>query len=148
MFAKSLAPAKICSATSKPRQLGTHNRFMATAGDAQRCKYLSWRWQRQSSPNTYGSSTIGGKKPTVCSIAMPFCSRYTQASSLVSNPTSRFGSSNRGRRVKISFRAPRPNFAAQPALLVIWVSHCFSAIANTFFFYSTAIANLMQDESD
>ena len=86
------------------------------------------------SPNTYGSSTIGGKKPTVCSIAMPFCSRYTQASSLVSNPTSRFGSSNRGRRVKISFRAPRPNFAAQPALLVIWVSHCFSAIANTFFF--------------
>lgn len=67
------------------------------------------------SPNTYGSSTIGGKKPTVCSIAMPFCSRYTQASSLVSNPTSRFGSSNRGRRVKISFMGTPSQFRCSAA---------------------------------
>src|SRR5216683_6967557 len=73
-------------------------------------------------PNVCGSSTIGVKKSTVCTSAMPSPSRYTPASSLVSKPTSTFGSVGRGKRRKTESSNPGLSFAAQPAALTIAVS--------------------------
>src|SRR5665213_1181914 len=48
-------------------------------------------------PKSYGSSTIGVKKSTVCTIASSSVSRYTPASSLVLIPTSTLGSVGAGK---------------------------------------------------
>src|SRR6266436_6698777 len=73
-------------------------------------------------PKVYGSSTIGVKKSTVCTIAISGLSRYTPASSLVSKPTSTFGSVGRGKRRKTESSNPGLSFAAQPAALTMAVS--------------------------
>src|SRR5439155_8909303 len=54
--------------------------------------------------------------------AMPSPSRYTPASSLVSKPTSTFGSVGRGKRRKTKSSNPGLSFAAQPAALTMAVS--------------------------
>src|SRR5467141_954072 len=73
-------------------------------------------------PNVCGSSTMGVKKSTVCTSAIPSPSRYTPASSLVSKPTSTFGSVGRGKRRKTESSNPGLSFAAQPAALTMAVS--------------------------
>src|SRR6267378_1234966 len=73
-------------------------------------------------PNVNGSSTIGVKKSTVCTSAISGLSRYTPASSLVSKPTSTFGSVGRGKRRKTESSNPGLSFAAQPAALTMAVS--------------------------
>src|SRR6267154_1325417 len=73
-------------------------------------------------PKVYGSSTIGVKKSTVCTIAISGPSKYTPASSLVSKPTSTFGSVGRGKRRKMESSNPGLSFAAQPAALTMAVS--------------------------
>src|SRR6266481_1114890 len=73
-------------------------------------------------PKVCGSSTIGVKKSTVCTSAISGLSRYTPASSLVSNPTSTFGSVGRGKRRKTESSNPGLSFAAQPAALTMAVS--------------------------
>src|SRR5947207_10382732 len=74
------------------------------------------------SPNVRGSSTIGVKKSTVCTSAVFSSSRYTPASSLVSNPTSTLGSVCRGNCRKTESSVPGLSFAAQPAALAIVVN--------------------------
>src|SRR6266403_3987349 len=73
-------------------------------------------------PNVNGSSTMGVKKSTVCTSAISRLSRYTPASSLVSKPTSTFGSVGRGKRRKTESSNPGLSFAAQPAALTMAVS--------------------------
>src|SRR6267378_2504787 len=73
-------------------------------------------------PKVCASSTIGVKKSTVCTIAISGLSRYTPASSLVSKPTSTFGSVGRGKRRKTESSNPGLSFAAQPAALTMAVS--------------------------
>src|SRR5437660_4113840 len=65
---------------------------------------------------------MGVKKSTVCTIAISGLSRYTPASSLVSKPTSTFGSDGRGKRRKTESSNPGLSFAAQPAALTMAVS--------------------------
>src|SRR5260370_8217762 len=55
-------------------------------------------------------------------MAISGLSRYTPASSLVSKPTSTFGSVGRGKRRKTESSNPGLSFAAQPAALTIAVS--------------------------
>src|ERR1700704_1743816 len=67
-------------------------------------------------PEAYASSTIGGKKSSVSTIATSGATRYTAASSLGFRPTSRsagLGCCCRGRRTCAS--GPGPNLAPQPA---------------------------------
>src|SRR5260370_32051867 len=65
---------------------------------------------------------IGVKKSTVCTIAISGLNRYTPASSLLSKPTSTFGSVGRGKRRKMESSNPGLSFAAQPAALTMAVS--------------------------
>src|SRR5260370_6664785 len=65
---------------------------------------------------------MGVKKSTVCTSAISWLSRYTPASSLVSKPTSTFGSVGRGKRRKTESSNPGLSFAAQPAALTMAVS--------------------------
>ena len=65
-------------------------------------------------PNQYGSSTGGVMKSTVLMNARSGATRYTAASSLVSNPTSRFGSSDGLRYFSASETTVGPILAAQP----------------------------------
>src|SRR5580700_2779802 len=65
---------------------------------------------------------MGVKKSTVWTIAISGLSRYTPASSLVSKPTSTFGSVGRGKRRKMESSNPGLSFAAQPAALTMAVS--------------------------
>src|SRR5688572_5885178 len=67
-------------------------------------------------PEAYASSTIGGKKSSVSTIAMSGATRYTAASSLGFSPTSSSAGLAccwRGRRTCAS--GPGPSFAPQPA---------------------------------
>src|SRR6266849_11064068 len=73
-------------------------------------------------PYVCGSSTMGVKKSTVWTSAISGLSRYTPASSLVSKPTSTFGSVGRGKRRKTESSNPGLSFAAQPAALTMAVS--------------------------
>src|SRR5260370_40989075 len=73
-------------------------------------------------PNVCGSSTIGVKKSTVCTSAISGPSLYTPASSLVSKPTSTFGSVDRGKPRKTESSKLGLSFAAQPAALTMAVS--------------------------
>src|SRR5437773_11108048 len=65
---------------------------------------------------------MGVKKSTVWTIAISGLSRYTPASSLVSKPTSTFGSVGRGKRRNKESSNPGLSFAAQPAALTMAVS--------------------------
>src|SRR5258708_21919649 len=65
---------------------------------------------------------MGVKKSTVWTSAISGFSRYTPASSLVSKPTSTFGSVGRGKRRKTESSNPGLSFAAQPAALTMAVS--------------------------
>src|SRR5690242_2794877 len=65
---------------------------------------------------------MGVKKSTVCTNAISALSLYTPASSLVSNPTSTFGSLARGKPRKTESSKLGLSFAAQPAALTIAVS--------------------------
>src|SRR5713226_10586180 len=65
---------------------------------------------------------MGVKKSTVCTRARFSESLYTPASSLVSKPTSTFGSVCRGRRRKTESSRLGLSFAAQPAALTMAVS--------------------------
>src|SRR5467141_2325228 len=65
---------------------------------------------------------MGVKKSTVWTSAISGLSRYTPASSLVSKPTSTFGSVGRGKRRKTESSNPGLSFAAQPAALTMAVS--------------------------
>src|SRR5713226_5099718 len=65
---------------------------------------------------------MGVKKSTVWTSAISSPSRYTPASSLVSKPTSTFGSVGRGKRRKTESSNPGLSFAAQPAALTMAVS--------------------------
>src|ERR1700687_2632500 len=65
---------------------------------------------------------MGVKKSTVWTIAISGLTRYTPASSLVSKPTSTFGSVGRGKRRKTESSNPGLSFAAQPAALTMAVS--------------------------
>src|SRR5215472_6162768 len=73
-------------------------------------------------PKVNGSSTMGVKKSTVWTRARSSATRYTPASSLVSKPTSTFGSLGTGKRRRIESRVPGLSFAAQPAALTMAVS--------------------------
>ena len=72
-------------------------------------------------PNIYGSSTIGGKKSSVCIIATSSLILYTAASSPVSRPTSTRSFSNFGSLPRIFASVPGPIFAAQPDALAYFV---------------------------
>src|SRR2546426_5551033 len=65
---------------------------------------------------------MGVKKSTVWTSAISGPSRYTPASSLVSKPTSTFGSVGRGKRRKTESSKLGLSFAAQPAALTMAVS--------------------------
>ncbi len=65
-------------------------------------------------PNRAGSSTRGVMKSAVLMIAASGAMRQTAASSLVSNPTSRFGSCTGQIAERASDRSAGPIFAAQP----------------------------------
>ena len=66
-------------------------------------------------PEGVGSSTMGGKKSRVCTTATSSVSLYTAASSLLSKPMSRFGSTgNFGRRSSTRLSTPAPSLAVQP----------------------------------
>ena len=65
---------------------------------------------------------MGVKKSTVCTSAISGPSLYTPASSLVSNPTSTFGSLARGKPRKTESSKLGLSFAAQPAALTMAVS--------------------------
>ena len=80
-------------------------------------------------PNTYGSSTMGGKKSTVCTIARSSRRRYTAASSEWSNPTSRLGSRGASKPSKSLASCPAPTFAPHPAHSASLVSLTSSAMA-------------------
>src|SRR5580700_11407226 len=73
-------------------------------------------------PKVNGSSTIGGKKSTVCTMAISAVSLYTPASSAVSNPISTFSSGQRGILAKTRSSNLGLNFAAQPAAFTFAVN--------------------------
>src|SRR5580700_2042197 len=81
-------------------------------------------------PKVNGSSTIGGKKSTVCTMARSAVSLYTPASSEVSNPISTFSSGQRGMLPKTRSSSLGLSFAAQPAAftfavnLLVLVTNC------------------------
>ena len=81
-------------------------------------------------PNQSGSSTGGVMKSTVEITAILSERRYTAASSLVSNPTSRFGSIETGRSLRASDRTVGPILAAQPQVLARPVRVFFFAKLN------------------
>ncbi len=66
-------------------------------------------------PNAYGSSTIGVKKSTVCTIARSSVSCTTPASSAVSAATSTRGSLERGSEATIGRRSAADSLQPQPA---------------------------------
>ncbi len=66
-------------------------------------------------PNVYGSSTIGVKKSTVCTIARSSVSWTTPASSAVSVATSTRGSIGRGSPATIGRRSAAESLQPQPA---------------------------------
>src|SRR5712692_4320515 len=70
---------------------------------------------------------MGVKKSTVCTRARSSATRYTPASSLVSNPTRTFGSVCRGRRRNTESSRLGLSLAAQPAALTMAVSLTVSA---------------------
>src|SRR5487761_219812 len=72
---------------------------------------------------------MGVKKSTVCTSARSSESRYTPASSLVSKPTSKFGSVGRGKRRSTESKRPGLSLAAQPAALAADVRRTGSAKA-------------------
>ncbi len=61
----SAPPARICPATSSPRQLGKHSRFKASAGRPPMAQTSERAFAAATWPNRKGSSTIGGKKSVV-----------------------------------------------------------------------------------
>ncbi len=65
---------------------------------------------------------MGGKKSSVCTSANSSLTRYTAASSLLSNPTSRFGSDFTCMPSSSWASTPAPTFAPQPAHLASFVS--------------------------
>src|SRR6185437_2144810 len=81
-------------------------------------------------PKVKGSSAMGVRKSTVWTRAISSERRYTPASSLVSKPTSKFGSFGRGRRRSTESKRPGLNFAAQPAALAADVKRTGSAKAD------------------
>src|SRR5690242_13531828 len=74
---------------------------------------------------------MGVRKSTVWTSASSSEIRYTPASSLVSKPTSKFGSFGRGRRRSTESKRPGLNFAAQPAALAADVKRTGSAKAGS-----------------
>ncbi len=66
-------------------------------------------------PNAYGSSTIGVKKSTVCTIASDSVSWTTPASSAVSVATSTRGSVGRASPATIGRRSAADSLQPQPA---------------------------------
>ncbi len=66
-------------------------------------------------PNAYGSSTIGVKKSTVCTIASSGVTSTTPASSDVSVATSTRGSVGRGNPATIGRRSAADSLQPQPA---------------------------------
>src|SRR6266545_2499262 len=80
-------------------------------------------------PDAYASSTMGGKKSSVSTIATSGATRYTAASSLVARPTR----SSAGPRCSLSGRrtcasGPGPSFAPQPAQVASVVSRTSSRV--------------------
>ena len=62
-------PVERAEATSMPRQLGKHSRLSASLG-VPPIAYMSLRaFAAATCPKVYGSSTIGGKKSTVFTMA-------------------------------------------------------------------------------
>ncbi len=80
-------------------------------------------------PNQYGSSTGGVIKSTVLTRAVSDDNRYTAASSLVSNPTIRFGSLEGSSVLKTSDKTVGLIFAAHPQVRASWVN-VFSFLKN------------------
>ena len=66
-------------------------------------------------PNAYGSSTIGVKKSTVCTIARSSLRRTTPASSEVAVPTSTRGSAGAGSPATIGRSCAAPILQPHPA---------------------------------
>src|SRR5829696_801227 len=66
-------------------------------------------------PKAYGSSTIGVKKSTVCTIAMSSLSCTTPASSAVRADTSTRGSVGSGSDARIGRRSAAESLQPQPA---------------------------------
>src|SRR6185503_19111722 len=66
-------------------------------------------------PNAYGSSTIGVKKSAVVTTARSGATRYTAASSAVSNPTRRSSSAARGSSARSGCRSAGESLQAHPA---------------------------------
>jgi hypothetical protein len=79
-------------------------------------------------------------KSTVLITAISEDRRYTAASSLVSNPTSRFGSSGGFRSLSASDRTVGPIFAAQPQVRASPVNVFFLKIAILSLFFQSIIA--------
>src|SRR5258708_37286247 len=73
-------------------------------------------------PKVNGSSTMGGKKSTVCTIARSSLMRNTPASSALSKPTRTFGLSPRGSLPKTVSKNFGLSLDAQPAALTPAVS--------------------------
>ena len=82
------------ASTSAPRRSsGKATRFSAVSGAPPIAYTSESALAAAMRPKSYGSSTIGVKKSTVCTSARSSRSRYTAASSPVAEPTSRRGSS-------------------------------------------------------
>ena len=100
---------------------GKQNRLSASLG-VPPIAYMSLRaFAAATCPKVYGSSTIGGKKSTVCIMAVSSFILYTAASSAVSKPTISFGSEFFGRVESIASSTPGPILAAHPPQEVIVV---------------------------
>src|SRR5688500_6574673 len=76
-------------------------------------------------PNQRGSSTIGGKKSTVCTIARSSETRTTPASSDVDVPTRTRGSKGSRTGASKAWRRALSTLAAQPPAWACWVSRIF-----------------------
>ena len=128
--AVSAPPRKISPATSAPSSLSSASRFKATWGRAPIANTSESAFAAATRPNSYGSSTTGVKKSTVSTAAVVLLISHTAASSLVSNPRRSLSLSGKSiageRQCSASSRSPGPHFAAQPPLLVSFVSATFS----------------------
>src|ERR1019366_1388590 len=89
--------------------------FIAVIGSPPIAKTSESAFVAATRPKSYGSSTIGAKKSSVCTSASSGESWYTPASSNVSRPTRIRGSARRSRGARTAERSPGPIFAAQPA---------------------------------
>ena len=112
----SAPPRRISRSTSGPSvSSGYATRFSALTGCPPIAYTSDSAFVAAIRPNAYGSSTIGVKKSTVCTIASESVSCTTPASSACSAATSTRGSVGRGSPATIGRRSAADSLQPQPA---------------------------------